>query len=259
MPKFAKIFNLWALELGQKQKAMCSIASLTGRARTGHGSARPARGRPALRACVVPSPINASRGLSHWHLHTPSLARARDHRSSPWKASTAARHLCPSSAIVASLFCWTPASPQPLDRFPVKPWSFSKLEPRHCLIGEAVSPSPDFGLPSPRVDRANQWVFFQFLAPTSYLASREALWPVQLIYRAVSRPDSSPPTSISARARGPADSDHPRRRPAHHRDPRDLPYVLGHLTGASSPPISPSATFFSAATVPLGKDRRFDF
>jgi hypothetical protein len=107
MPKFAKIFNLWALELGQKQKATCSIACLTGRARTGHGSVRPARGRPTPRACASPSPINASRGLSRWHLHTQSLARARDHRSSPWKASTAARHLCPSTAVVASLFCWT--------------------------------------------------------------------------------------------------------------------------------------------------------
>jgi hypothetical protein len=83
MPKFVKIFNLWALELGQKQKATCSIACLTGRARTGRGSARPTRGRPALRACAMPSPINASRGLSRWHLHTPSLAQARDHRSSP--------------------------------------------------------------------------------------------------------------------------------------------------------------------------------
>ena len=59
MAKFAKIFNLWALELGQKQKATCSIACLTGRARTGRGSARPARGLPALCACAVPSPINA--------------------------------------------------------------------------------------------------------------------------------------------------------------------------------------------------------
>jgi hypothetical protein len=61
MPKFAKIFNLWALELGQKQEATCSIACLTGRARTGRGSARPACGRPAPRSCAVPSPINASK------------------------------------------------------------------------------------------------------------------------------------------------------------------------------------------------------
>jgi hypothetical protein len=43
------------------------------------------------------------------------------------------------------------------------------------------------------------------------------------------------------------------------RDPRDLLYVLDHVTGASSPPVSPSASFFSAATVPLGRDRGFDF
>jgi hypothetical protein len=83
MPKFAKIFNLWVLELGQKQKDTCSIACLTGRAQTSCGSACPTCGRPALCACAVTSPINASRGLSHWHLHTPSLTRARDHRSSP--------------------------------------------------------------------------------------------------------------------------------------------------------------------------------
>jgi hypothetical protein len=88
MPKFVKIFNLWALELGQKQKTTCSIACLTGRARTGRGSARPARGRPALCACAVPLPINASRDLSRWHLHTPSqrsseFAVKSEHRRPP--------------------------------------------------------------------------------------------------------------------------------------------------------------------------------
>jgi hypothetical protein len=156
MPKFAKISNLWALELGQKQRATCSIACLIGRAWTGHGSARPTHGRPAPRVCTSPSPINASRGLSRWHSRTKSPARARDHRSSPWKASTTARHLCPSTVVVASPFYWTLASPHPPDRFPVKPWSFSKLEPRHCLIGEEDSPSPNFGHPPPRVNRANQ-------------------------------------------------------------------------------------------------------
>jgi hypothetical protein len=138
----------------------------------------------------------------------------------------------------------TPASPQPLDRFPVKPWSFSKLEPRHCLTGEADSPSPDFGHPSPRVGREIRWAILQFFAPLSFLTSGEALWLVHLDNRAVSRPDSSPPTSISACARGPADSDHPQRRPSHRRDPRDLPYILNHLTGALSSPVSPSAPFF---------------
>jgi hypothetical protein len=138
MPKYAKIFNLWALELGQTQRATCSIACLIDRERIGRGSAR-----PAPRVCTSPS-------------HTQSLTRARDRRSSPWKASTTARHHCPSTAVVASPFGWTLASPQPLDRFPVKPGSFSKPEPRHCLTGEANSPSPEFGHPPPHVNRANQ-------------------------------------------------------------------------------------------------------
>jgi hypothetical protein len=57
-------------------------------------------------------------------------------------------------------------------------------------------------------------------------------------------PDSSPPMSSPACARGPADSDHPRRRPSHRRDPQNLPYIFDHLTGAVSPPVSPSAPFF---------------
>jgi hypothetical protein len=111
MPKYAKIFNLWALELGQKQRATCSIASLTDRAWTFRSRAHPTCGHPAPRVCTLPSPINASRGLSRWHSRTQSLAQARGHRSSPWKASTTARHHCPSMAIVANPFCWTPASP----------------------------------------------------------------------------------------------------------------------------------------------------
>jgi hypothetical protein len=75
----------------------------------------------------------------------------------------------------------------------------------------------------------------------------------------MSRPDSSPSTSISACARGPADSDHPRRRPAHRRDPRDLLYILDHLTGAALPPVSPSALFFAAGTVQLGIGPRVRF
>jgi hypothetical protein len=244
MPKYAKISNLWAFELGQKQRATCSTPCQAGRAWTGRGSARPACGRPAPRVCTSPSPINASRGLSRLHSRNQSPARARDHRSLPWKASTIALHLCPSTAVVASPFCWPPASPQPLDRFPVNPWSFSKLEPRHCFTGEADSPSPDFGRPPPRVGRGIRWATLKFLAPLSFLTSGEALWPVHLDNRAVSRPDSSPPTSISACACGPADSDHSRRRPAHRRDHQDLPYILDHLTGAVSPPVSPSAPFF---------------
>jgi hypothetical protein len=157
MPKYTKISNLWAFKLGQEQRATCSTPCQAGRARTGRGSACPARGRPASRVCSSPSPINAPRGLSCLHSRTQSSARARDHRSSPWKASTTARHHCSSTTVVASPLCWPPTLPQPLDRFPVKPWSFSKLEPRYCLTREADSPSPNFGRPPPRVDRAIRW------------------------------------------------------------------------------------------------------
>jgi hypothetical protein len=75
----------------------------------------------------------------------------------------------------------------------------------------------------------------------------------------VVRPNSSPPTSSPACARGPADSDHPWRRPAHRRDPQDLPYTLDHLTGAVSPPVSPSALSSAAGTVQLGEGPRVRF
>jgi hypothetical protein len=134
MPKYVKISNLWAFELGQKQRAMCSTLCQASRARTGRGSARPARGRPAPRVCTSPSPINASRGLSRLHSRTQSPAPARDHRSSPWKASTTARHHFPSMAIVASPFCWPPASPSP---WTASPWS------------REASPSLSRGIASP--------------------------------------------------------------------------------------------------------------
>jgi hypothetical protein len=51
------------------------------------------------------------------------------------------------------------------------------------------------------------------------------------------------------RTRGPTYSDHPRWRSAHRRDRHDLPYTLDHLTGAISPPVSPSALSSAAGTV----------
>jgi hypothetical protein len=97
MPKFAKIFNVWALELGQKQKATCSIACLTGRARTGRGSARPACLCRALAyKCVQealavgtthPEPRPSQRSpkfvVKSEHRHPPSLPRL-DHRGHPF-------------------------------------------------------------------------------------------------------------------------------------------------------------------------------
>jgi hypothetical protein len=60
-------------------------------------------------------------------------------------------------------------------------------------------------------------------------------------------------------ARGPAYSDHPRRRSAHRHDRHDLPYALDHLTGAISPPVSPSALSSAAGTVELEEGPRVRF
>jgi hypothetical protein len=145
---------------------------------------------------------------------------------------------------VASSLQSLPSRVSPSVSFASGPWSFPSSRTRQNLTRNPRSYSSDFGRPPARVDRAIRWVILRFLAPTSSLASSEALWPVWLDYRVVSRADSSPPTSCSTCAHGPADFDHPRRRPAHHRDPQDLPYILDHLTGAASPLVSPSAPFF---------------
>jgi hypothetical protein len=169
---------------------------------------------------------------------------------------------CPDPVLSSGELCaaWAPAitdshfqrplaSLEPLDSVPMEPWSFSKQGSRPCLTGTARSPSPDFGRPPPHVDRVSRWTILQFLVPTTSLPSRKASRLTGLSYLAVSRPDSSPPTSFPACARGPADSDHPRRRSAHQRDRRDLPYVLDYLTGSISPPVSPSTLSSAVGTV----------
>jgi hypothetical protein len=140
-------------------------------------------------------------------------------------------------------------------------WALAKVTPGvlQNFTGEPRSSSPDFGCPPACVDRAIRWAVLQFLAHTPSLIPGEALWPIRLINCAMDRPDSSPPTSYPACARGPTDSDHPRRRPAHHRDPQNLPYTLGHLTGAVSPPVSPSALTSTAGTIILGEGPRVRF
>jgi hypothetical protein len=114
-------------------------------------------------------------------------------------------------------------------------------------------------VPPARVDRAIRWVILQFLAHTPSLIPGETLWPIWLVNCALDRPDSSPPMSFPACARGLADSDHPRWRPAHRHDPHDLPYTLDHLTGAVSPSVSPSALSSVAGTVKLGEEPRVRF
>jgi hypothetical protein len=82
------------------------------------------------------------------------------------------------------------------------------------------------------------------------MTSREAPQLTGLSYAAVIRLESSPPMCSPACARGPTNSGHPRRRPTHRRDRRDLPNVVDHFTGATSPPVSLAAVISAPVTVP---------
>jgi hypothetical protein len=190
---------------------------------------------------IVPArAFKASPGAPHLTPCSPSLAR----RPSLAPASLSfARHHCPSlghhgqPAPVAS----KPRLPLgQLCQWPVKRSKHSNPTEPHrrpkIVLARLCPPA--------RVDRAIQWVILWFLAHTPSLIPGEARWPIWLANRALVRLDSSLPTSFPACARGPADSDYPRRRPAHRRDPQDLPYTLDHLIGAVLPPVCPSAPFF---------------
>jgi hypothetical protein len=99
------------------------------------------------------------------------------------------------------------------------------------------------------MDRVSHCAIFQFLAYTASASLGKASRANQLNYPTVSRPKDSPPTNSPACARGPAYSGHLRRRPAPRRDRCNLPDLPGHLTGAISPPVSPTALFSTAGTV----------
>jgi hypothetical protein len=157
----------------------------------------------------------------------------------------------PPPAITARASATTTSSLQPLPSrvshsvsFASGPWSFPSPRTRQSLTGDPGSPSPDFGRPQPRVDLAIRWAILKFLTHMSSLTSGEAPWPVQLDYRAVSRPDPSPLTSSPTCARGPTYSDHHRRWSAPRRDRQRPPDLTRPLTRATSPPVSPFALFF---------------
>jgi hypothetical protein len=103
------------------------------------------------------------------------------------------------------------------------------------------------------VDWVSPCAIFQFLTCTASASLGQASRANQLNCLAVSRPEDSSPTNFPACARGPANSGHLRRRSAHRRDRRDLPYAIDHLVGAISPLVSPAALFSAAGTVPIGE------
>jgi hypothetical protein len=62
--------------------------------------------------------------------------------------------------------------------------------------------------------------------------------------------------SSPACARDPSYTGHPRRRADHRRNPRDFPDLADHSPGTLPPPVSRSALFFRASTIPVSGGRR---
>jgi hypothetical protein len=124
-----------------------------------------------------------------------------------------------------------------------------ELEPGTPATRIAQSCSPEFGAPPAHVDRVSLCAIFQFTARMVSMSLRGASRAIGLIGIAVVRPEHSPPTSSPACARGPADSDHPRRRVVPRCDRKNLPKPTPPLAGPLSPPVSRAALFLSAVTV----------
>jgi hypothetical protein len=246
MAIISKIWSQSTLELDLSLRCLVLDAMPGTRSHTG---VRPHTPRALVRASPSTAHARAYKAFSGAPYLTPCSP------SPAWCPSLApASSLLPAiatraSATVASSLWSLPSCAIHSVSFAKSLWSFPSSRTRQNFAGEPRSSSSYFGRPPARVDQAIRWVVLQFIARTPSLIPGEALWPVWLVNCALDRPDSSPPTSSPACARGPDDSDHSQRRPAHRRDPQDLPYTLGHLTGAVSPPVSPSALSSTTRTV----------
>jgi hypothetical protein len=124
-----------------------------------------------------------------------------------------------------------------------------ELEPRTPATEIAQSCSLEFGAPPMHVDRVSLCAIFQFAAHMVSVSPRGAPRAIGLAGIAVIRPEHSPLTSSPACARGPADSDHHRRRAVPRCDRQDLPEPTPSLAGPLSPPVSCAALFPSTIIV----------
>jgi hypothetical protein len=220
---------------------------------------QPARARPSARSsppCALARvmPIKQPQGLGRTPPHALSSAQARVHRTLPWARRATARQTTRASATVASSLQPSLVCASYSVSFARDPWSSPSPRTRQSLTGDPESPSPDFFRSPTNVDRVSLCAILKFLPYTASMSPGRASRANQLNYRAVSRPEHSPLTSSPAYTRGPAYSDHPRRRSAHRCDCRDLPYTLDLFTRAISPPVSPSALSSAADTVYLGEE-----
>jgi hypothetical protein len=246
-----KIWSQSALELDLSLRCLVLDAVPGARAPTG---VRPRTPLALVRASPSAMPARAykaSPGMPHLTPCSPSPAR----RPSLAPASSLPPAIATrASATVASPLRSLPSRASRSVSFANSSWSFPSSRTRQNFTRESRSSSPDFSRPPARVDRAIRWVVLQFLTHTHLPWSLVKLsgpfdWSiVPWLGRTPRR------RRALACARGPADSDHPRRRTTHRRDPQDLPYTLGHITGAVSPLVSPSALSSPRELFNWGKD-----
>jgi hypothetical protein len=192
-------------------------------------------------------------GLGRTPPHALSPAQARFRRTLPWARRATARQATRASATAASSLQPPPVCTSSSVSSARDPWSSPNPRTWQSLTGDPESPSPDFFRSPANVDRVSLCSILKFLSYTASTSPGRASRANQLDYPTVGRPKYSLSTSSPACARGPAYSDHPRRRSTHQLDHQDLPYTLGHFTGAIPPPVSPSALSSVAATVSLGE------
>jgi hypothetical protein len=131
-----------AVEPWQKQAPTCSTRAGT----RGRAQSTPVREPPRARGRPWPRP-------RHGYKACPSAQP-----SSPWS-----NHFLPSFA-----------RSKPLDRFPRRPWSLLRLEPRTPATGKAQSCSPEFGTPPAHVDRVSLCAIFRFTAQIASTSPRGA-------------------------------------------------------------------------------------
>jgi hypothetical protein len=215
-----KIWSQSALELDLSLRCLVLDAVPGARARTGVRPRTPWALVRASPSAKIARAYKASPGAPHLTPCSPSPTR----RPSLASASSLPPAIATrASATVASPLRSFPSHASRSVSFANSSWSSPSSRTRQNFTGEPRSSSPDFGCLPARVDRAIRWVVLQFLTHTPSLIPGKALWPIWLINYALVRLDSSLPTSSPTCARGPADSDHPRRRPAHRRDPQASP------------------------------------
>jgi hypothetical protein len=175
MAIISKIWSQSALEHDLSLHCLVLDVAPDARARTG---ARPRTPRALVRVSPrtrSPAPLKPPPSAPHLTPRSPSLARHPPlaPASSPLPAITAQASATAASSLQPRRSCACP-----LVSFASGPWSFPSSRTRQNLTRDPRSPSPDFGRPRPRVDRAIRWAILKFLALTSSLISGEAPWPI---------------------------------------------------------------------------------